>query len=156
MFAPSTQQLRITAFALALLAPLPVLAADPIAKTDGEKTGLSIEVTELKRSSGDTLTLRFNLVNDSAEAFKPGGWYFGDYKDHQNQDIGNLGAITLIDAVGRKKYFVVRDTDQNCICSNGIPTIDAKSRVALWARFPGATSWHDEDRSCHPSFHSDG
>jgi hypothetical protein len=127
---------RLAAIALALFSTAIVFAADPIAKTDGEKAGFTIEVIELKRSSGDTLTLRFNLVNDSGEAFKPGGWYFGDYKDHQNQDIGNLGAITLIDPVGRKKYFVVRDTDQNCICSNGIPGVDAKSRVALWARFP--------------------
>jgi hypothetical protein len=136
MPATSTTALRLAAFGLALLVPCSGLAADPVAKTDGEKTGLSIEVMELKRSSGDTLTLRFNLVNDSGEAFKPAGWYFGDYKDYQNQDIGNLGAITLIDTAGKKKYFVVRDTEKNCICSNEIPGVDAKSRVALWARFP--------------------
>ena len=119
-----------------LLALRPALAADPVAKTDGETAGLRIEVVDLKRGSGDTLTLRFNLINDSGESFKPSGWYFGDYKGHQNQDIGNVGAITLIDTVGKKKYFVVRDTDENCVCSNELPSVAAKSRAALWAKFP--------------------
>ena len=136
MRAASTHQIRLAAFGLALLAPALGFAADPVAKTDGEKEGLRIEVIELKRSSGDTLTMRFNLINDSAESFKPGGWYFGDYKGHQNQDIGNVGAITLIDTVGKKKYFVIRDTDENCVCSNELPSVNAKSRAALWAKFP--------------------
>ena len=130
---------RCVTFALllvAMLATRPSLAADPVAKSDGEKADLRVEVIELKRSSGDTLTLRFNLVNDSAESFKPSGWYFGDYKGHQNQDIGNVGAINLIDAAGKKKYFVVRDTEENCVCSNELPSVNAKSRVALWAKFP--------------------
>jgi hypothetical protein len=136
MPASSTQTLRLAAFGLVLLAPMLGFAADAIAKADGEKTGLRIEVTELKRSSGDTLTMRFSLINDSGEAFKPAGWYFGDYKGHQDQDLGNLGAITLIDAAGKKKYFVVRDTDQNCICSNDLPAVNANSRISLWAKFP--------------------
>ncbi len=116
--------------------PAPVTATPAIAKSDGEKPGLRVEVIELKRSSGDTLTLRFDLVNDSGESFEPAGWYLGDYKGHQNQDIGNVGAINLIDAAGKKKYFVVRDTDQNCVCSNQLPSVNAKSQIALWARFP--------------------
>lgn len=136
MPASSTQTLCLAAFGLVLLAPALGFTANPIAKSDGEKTGLRIEVTELKRSSGDTLTVRFSLINDSGEAFQPAGWYLGDYKGHQNQDIYNLGATTLIDAVGKKKYFVVRDTDQNCVCSNEIPTVNAKSRISLWAKFP--------------------
>jgi len=112
------------------------LAADPVARTDGEKTGLRVEVVELKRSSGDTLTLRFNLVNDSADAFKAEEFYFGDYKGYVNQDGANLGAVTLLDPVGKKRYFVVRDADKNCLCSNEIPSVAAKSRVALWAKFP--------------------
>lgn len=132
-----TARFAVSAALLAtLLAVRPVLAADPVAKTDGEKTGLRVEVVELKRSSGDTLTMRFNLINDSGTAFQPDEYYFGDYKGYVIQDGANLGAINLIDPVGKKKYFVVRDTEKNCVCSNGIPSVDAKSRVALWAKFP--------------------
>lgn len=140
MSATRTKRLCLAAFAIAALTPALGFAADPVAKTDGETTGLRVEVIELKRGSGDTLTLRFNLINDSGEKFEPKGWYLGDYKGYQNQDIGNVGAITLIDTVGKKKYFVVRDTDENCLCSNPIPSVNAKSRVALWAKFPAPGS----------------
>ena len=140
MLVTCTKKFHLAAFALALLAPTFGFAADPVAKTDGETAGLRIEVVELKRGSGDTLTVRFNLINDSGEKFEPKGWYFGDYKGHQNQDIGSVGALTLIDTVGKKKYFVVRDTDENCVCSNPIPSVNAKSRAALWAKFPAPPS----------------
>lgn len=133
-------KLRLGALGLALLAPELGFAADPVAKTDGEQTGLRIEVVDLKRSSGETLTLRFDLINDSGAAWKPEEYYFGDYKGYVNQDGANLGAITLIDPVGKKKYFVVRDTDKNCVCSNNIPSVNAKSHVALWAKFPAPSA----------------
>ena len=127
---------RSVVLLLSTLALSPAFAADPVARTDGETAGLRIEVVDLKRSSGDTLTLRFNLINDSGAAFKPGEYYFGDYKGYVNQDGDNLGAINLIDPVGKKKYFVVRDADKNCVCSTGLPSINTKSSAALWAKFP--------------------
>ncbi len=131
---------RMTAHSVVLLSFLfllsPARAAEPVAKTDGEIEGLRIEVVELKRSSADTVTLRFNLINDSDATFDHKGWYFGDYTGHQNQDINNVGAINLIDTAGKKKYLVVRDSDENCVCSNEIPKVEAKSRVVLWAKFP--------------------
>jgi hypothetical protein len=38
--------------------------------------------------------------------------------------------------VGKKKYFVVRDTENHCLCSRGVNDIDVKSRANLWAKFP--------------------
>ncbi len=97
---------RMTARSVVLLGFLfllsPARAAEPVAKTDGEIEGLRIEVVELKRSSADTVTLRFNLINDSDATFDHKGWYFGDYTGHQNQDINNVGAINLIDTAGKK------------------------------------------------------
>jgi len=136
MPATGMKRLCLSALTIAAIAPSLVFAADPVATTDGEKSGVHIAVVDLKRSSGDTLTLRFNLINESADKLELTGWYFGDYKGYQNQDIGNLGAITLIDPVGKKKYFVVRDTDKNCVCSNDIKDVNSKSQTALWAKFP--------------------
>lgn len=43
-------------------APAPSFAQDVIATADGETTGTRIEITELSRSSGDTVTLKVRLV----------------------------------------------------------------------------------------------
>ena len=44
-------------------------AGPALATADGEKPGVRIEVQELKRTSGDTLSLKFALINDSTESF---------------------------------------------------------------------------------------
>ena len=105
----------------------PVLAA-----ADGEKTGLRIEVQELKRTSGDTLTLKFAMINDSAEPFG----FSSNLVEKGTNDYANISGVNLIEGAGRKKYFVVRDTEGACLCSSGLSSVDSKSRASLWAKFP--------------------
>ena len=106
----------------------------PIATTDGENPGLRVEVQELKRSSGDTVTLRFSMINDSAgslafrETFAESG--------HVSIDSGSIGGVHLLDPASKKKYPVIRDSGGYCLCSRGIPDIASKSRSNFWAKFP--------------------
>ena len=49
-----------------VFAGLPLrVAAEPIATTEGETPGLSLQVQELKRVSGGTVMLRFTVTNSS-------------------------------------------------------------------------------------------
>ena len=47
-----------------------------------------------------------------------------------------VGAVQLVDPVGKKKYFVARDAEGKCVCSRGIPDVAPHSRLSLWAKFP--------------------
>jgi hypothetical protein len=58
----------VVAFFCLIGAPALAWAAEPIATTDGESPGTSLQVTELKVSNG-SVTLKFTLVNDGAGAF---------------------------------------------------------------------------------------
>jgi hypothetical protein len=109
-------------------------AAVVIATADGEKAGTRVDITELKRSSDNTLTLRMAMVNDSPEplAFN---YNYGD-PDHSIKDFNSIGGVTLLDGANKKKYFVVRDTENTCVCSHGLKDIPAKSRGNVWAKFP--------------------
>ena len=51
-------------------------------------------------------------------------------------NVGNLDQVNLIDAVGKKKYFVVRDSQDACVCSRDISSLDANARANVWAKFP--------------------
>jgi hypothetical protein len=124
-------------------APVSTAAAPPpaaattssgIASADGEKEGTRVDVSELKRGSGGTVTLKMAFVNDSD---KPLGfsYNFGD-PDHQIGDFDTIGAVQLVDPVGKKKYFVARDSDGKCVCSTKIPDVAPHSRISLWAKFP--------------------
>lgn len=109
-------------------------SAAAIATADGEKSGVRVEITELKRSSDNTVTLKFAMVNDSDKAVGF-GYDYGD-KDNSIKDFSSVGGVTLVDSAGKKKYFVVRDTENNCLCSHGLKDLAPASRANLWAKFP--------------------
>ena len=106
----------------------------PLGEADGETPGVRVEVTELKRMSGDTLNLKFVMINDSAKEVDFN--YNFTESGHSDIDFNSIGGVHLIDAVDKKKYLVVRDAEKKCVCSTGLKTLQPKSRVNLWAKFP--------------------
>jgi hypothetical protein len=115
-----------------VLATVPSLAAEPIAATDGEAPGITLRVQELKVSNG-TAMLKFTVINDGSSSFDPDT--LAD-KDVSKPDYHSISGIYLIDAANKKKYLVVYDTNNECICSRRAQKIDSKSSVNLWAKFP--------------------
>ncbi len=115
-------------------APAAATTSSGIASADGEKAGTRVDVAELKRGSGGTVTLKMAFINDSDQAIGF-GYNFAD-PDHQIGDHGSIGAVQLVDPVGKKKYFVARDSEGKCVCSTKIPDVAPHSRLSLWAKFP--------------------
>ena len=113
-------------------APQTAAAKPVLATADGEKEGSRVEVQELKRVSGGTVMLKFTMVNDGDKTLN-----FGyEFAQQGTPDFANIGGVHLIDPVGKKKYLVVRDSQNGCECSRSLHDLAAKSRVNLWARFP--------------------
>ena len=108
----------------------PPSTAKAIATAEGRIPGVRIEVTELKRTSGGTLTLRFTIVNESAtmldvSAVEPMLDLSRGY---------TVANVHLIDPVGRKKYFTAKDAEGKCVCSvYGFVKPGARSNH--WAKF---------------------
>jgi hypothetical protein len=106
-----------------------VLAAEPIAATDSESPGASIKVQELKLVSG-ALMLKFTVENTGEKEF-------GLYDTMVGAERDTVDGIFLIDVPGKKKYLVVRDTDNHCLCSRGIvEKLAPNTGAAFWAKFP--------------------
>lgn len=114
-------------------APLAPSAASSstAAPVDGDLPGVKIALNELKRTSS-TVTLRFTVYNTSDKEFRTQGVFDGD----EYHRFRHVGAIHLIDAESKKKYFVVTDSDGNFLCSNNILNIPPQSQIILWAKFP--------------------
>ena len=109
--------------------------AGAIAGTDGEKPGTHIDITELKRASGGTVTLRFVVSNSGSERLSLGSAYLGD--NHVSaDDYRDVSGIHLVDPVNKKKYFVVTDAERKCFCSKGIADVETGGKLNLWAKFP--------------------
>lgn len=110
-----------------------------IAGTDGEKSGTHIDITELKRMSGGTLNLKLVLSNNGSDKLSVAGDWLGDNQVSRNS-YRDVSGIHLIDPTNKKKYFVVTDTDKNCLCSKNIEDVAAGQKVNLWAKFPAPPS----------------
>ena len=94
----TTTQTTATTAAVAP-APQPTAAAAPtggaIASTDGEVAGMHIDVTELKRGSGGTISLKFVLANNGDKNFAMYGHNLGDKEIRS--DYKAVGGIHLVD-----------------------------------------------------------
>jgi hypothetical protein len=110
-------------------------APSVIATTDGDYPDIKVEITELKRTSGNTLTLKFTIINDSSNdmGFKDD---FGEQGKYETIDYKSVGGVNLVDAAGKKKYLVLRDSDGKCLCSRDLKDVQPDSRVNLYAKFP--------------------
>jgi hypothetical protein len=119
----------IAAFACNCLISAVSLAAEPIATTDGETPGLSVQVQELKLVSG-ALMLKFTLKNGSDQAVDL-------YSTMSGSEGQSVDGIYLIDVPGKKKYLVVKDSDSHCLCSRDINrNLAPNTSEAFWAKFP--------------------
>jgi hypothetical protein len=129
--APTPQPTTATTAATASAAP----TSGAIASTEGEQAGARVDVTELKRSSGGTVTLKFVIANSSPNVFPIGGHHLGD-SSVSKDSYRDISGIHLVDPVNKKKYFVVTDAERNCLCSKDVRDVAPGERVALWAKFP--------------------
>lgn len=117
---------------MGVLCAAPTLAAEPIATTDGEAPGVSLQVRDLKVSNG-VVMLKFSIVNDGNGEFDPDS--LAD-KDVTAPDYNSVSGVYLIDVANKKKYLAMYDTAHQCVCSRRSHRIAAKSSANLWARFP--------------------
>jgi Cytochrome oxidase complex assembly protein 1 len=119
----------------------PAVAATPQAKSsneglgsgDGDQTGTRAVITDLKRG-GSTVTLKFTIYNDSNDFLNTGSRFDGS--GYKSNGYRSFSGLHLIDSVSKKKYFVAADSENNCLCSEHVDDIKAKTQVSLWAKFP--------------------
>jgi hypothetical protein len=104
---------------------LPAAAAE--LSGEGQIPGSKIVVTSVKRDAANTVTLRFQLINDGegkVKTYEVLGSYF------------SLDKLALVDSANKKKYLVVKDSSGECVCSQLKDDVDPGTRFNLWAKFP--------------------
>ncbi len=120
--APPTAAMATTAAA----AP----SAGVLATAEGNWPGVRVEVLELKRTSGDSVTLKFAIVNDSDKAINMAQFRGDGYNEYRS-----VSGVYLLDGSSKQQYFVLKGADKKCLCSQGLDDVASKSRVNAWAKF---------------------
>ena len=122
-----------------------------IATFKGEKS-LEMVIHEAKRDSGGFLTVTGTMKNTGSEDFStPIQW------NGQEQDVAMTGssfaAMTLTDSKEKKRYYVLRDTDNRPLTTTKYTSpIKAGGTLSFFAQFPAPPTSTTEVGVTFPGF----
>ncbi|MFE1297393.1 hypothetical protein [Streptomyces sp. NPDC058731] len=106
-----------------------------LATLNGEE-GIAMVVHEAKRDSGGFLTISGEFKNTSGKSFTTPVQWSGD-ESAIRKTGSSLAAMTLVDSKGRKRYFVLRDTENRPLTTTKYgSSIRAGETLPFFAQFP--------------------
>jgi hypothetical protein len=108
-------------------------ATPVLARLKGEKD-ISVTVNEASRDSGGFITVSGTITNNGAQSFNAVNWR-GTEVALAKSGPSVAGAV-LVDPVGKKRYYVLRDTEGKCLCTMGLVGVQPKETRPFFAQFP--------------------
>ncbi|MFG2604389.1 hypothetical protein ACGFT2_12680 [Streptomyces sp. NPDC048514] len=126
----------------------------PLAELKGSE-GLLLQITSVQRDSGGFLTVNGALKNDGAKSLLIPSALSGN----ETEIIRNgtsLGGATLVDPQGKKRYYVLRDTEGRPLTTTGFSTLKAGDSLAVFMQFPAPLASTSEVEFQLPTFASAG
>jgi hypothetical protein len=125
---------------------------EPLAELKGSD-GLILQITSAQRDSGGFVTVNGTLKNDGAKSITAPAALSGN----ETEIVRNgrsLGGATLVDSKGKKRYYVLRDTDGRPLTTTGFSTIKPGDSVAVFMQFPAPPTSTTEVAFQLPTFAS--
>jgi hypothetical protein len=106
----------------------------PLAELKGSD-GLLLQITSAQRDTGGFVTVNGTLKNDGAQTAAIPSALSGN----ETEIIRNgrsLGGATLVDPQGKKRYYVLRDTEGRPLTTTGFSTLKTGATLAVFMQFP--------------------
>ncbi|MFD4797666.1 MULTISPECIES: hypothetical protein [Streptomyces] len=121
-----------------------------LAETRGQG-GLVLVVNEVKRDSGGFLTVQGAITNEGDQARTTSGWA-GSEVNIVNKNPNSVAGATLVDKMGKKRYYVLRDTDSRCLCTTAITSLAPGKTAPIFMQFPAPPQGTTEVDFSLPTF----
>jgi hypothetical protein len=129
-------------------------SAEPLAELRGPD-GLMLKITSAQRDSGGFVTINAQLKNDGSKDAVLSSQLTGNETEIMRNGQ-SFGGATLVDAKGRKRYYVLRDTDGRPLTTTGLQTVKAGDTVPVFMQFPAPPATAGEVTFQLPTFSSAG
>lgn len=107
---------------------------EPLAELRGPD-GLILDITSAERDSGGFVTVNADLKNDGSKTAIISSQLTGNETEIMKNGQ-SFGGATLVDSKGKKRYYVLRDTDGRPLTTTGITTIKAGDTKVVFMQFP--------------------
>jgi hypothetical protein len=124
----------------------------PLAELKGTD-GLLLQVASAQRDAGGFVTVSGNLKNDGAESVAIPAQTSGDETEIIKHGQ-SLGGATLVDSKGKKRYYVLRDTDGRPLTTTGLTTLNSGQTLPVFMQFPAPPTSTTEVTLQLPTFSS--
>jgi hypothetical protein len=124
----------------------------PLAELKGTD-GLLLQVTSAERDSGGFVTVNGVVKNDGAKSVVIPPQTSGD----ETEVIAHgpsLGGATLVDSQGKKRYYVLRDTEGRPLTTTGLGNLEAGQTLPVFMQFPAPPTSTSEVDLQVPTFSS--
>ncbi|MFE4666117.1 hypothetical protein ACFRI7_15205 [Streptomyces sp. NPDC056716] len=106
----------------------------PLAEIKGPES-LLLQIDSARRDAGGFVTLDGTLKNDGGDTVNVPAQLSGN----ETEIIRNgrsLGGATLVDSQGKKRYYVLRDTDGRPLTTTNFPALKAGESLPVFMQFP--------------------
>jgi hypothetical protein len=127
-------------------------SAPPLAELQGSN-GLLLQITSAQRDSGGFVTVNGVLKNDGAQSVTIPAALSGNEVEI-TRNGRSLGGATLVDSQGKKRYYVLRDTDGRPLTTTGFSILKAGESLAVFMQFPAPPADTTEVTFQLPTFSS--
>lgn len=97
--------------------------------------GLELTIGSAQRDAGGFLTIKGSLKNTSDSSAVVSSQTSGNETEVMKHG-SSLGGATLVDSLGKKRYYVLRDTDGRPLTTTGISLLAADSSTEVFMQFP--------------------
>lgn len=97
--------------------------------------GLLLTVSTVERDAGGFVTVSGTLKNDGGKTVNVPAQLSGN----ETEIIRNgrsLGGATLVDSKGKKRYYVLRDTDGRPLTTTNFPALKSGESLPVFMQFP--------------------
>ncbi|MEV5355162.1 hypothetical protein [Streptomyces sp. NPDC052693] len=106
----------------------------PLVEVKGTE-GLLLQITSASRDAGGFVTVSGNLKNDGDKSAVVPSQMSGDETEVIKHGP-SMGGATLVDSKGKKRYYVLRDTDGRPLTTTGFGTLEAGQTLPVFMQFP--------------------
>ncbi|SCF78276.1 hypothetical protein [Streptomyces sp. Ncost-T10-10d] len=113
--------------------------------------GLTLVINQVKRDSGGFVTVQGEIKNVSDRMRNSSGWEGGETAI-VNGNANSVAGATLVDKAGKKRYYVLRDTENRCLCTTGIAPLPAGESTPIFMQFPAPPNTTNEVDFTLPTF----
>ncbi|RAJ71619.1 hypothetical protein K378_00439 [Streptomyces sp. Amel2xB2] len=110
-----------------------------LAQVKGGKGGaLTLTITSAARDDSGFTTFKGTLKNDGPTVAVLPGW---SSEESELQDNGlSMAGATMVDKKGKKRYFILRDTNGHCLCTRFTGGFEQGETSEWFAQFPAPPS----------------